>query len=256
MTQNRPPKLPDSTDNRDDLLQRLLDCKCALVRGSKSMPRPVLLPFTMKMLSWHDNPRAGCYTAINDIVYDITTYLEMHPGGKNILINSLGRVTDNFYEHHDQELLDFYPEWRIGRLVAEMRLDQLRKHQIAIHESVFDISGLAPDKTNNKMHQWIYACVSAFGGTDASETITQREQSNVRDALLQLYTQQKERIVGHVVRDGDEKLKEIPDGELVNRLNARKVQGAWTVVDGLVYDVTREYPTVLPCTTVSHANAY
>lgn len=68
----KPIKLPDSSEDYEKLIRRLFPFRCALMSGAKKTKPRVLYPFTRKMLSWHDNPFAGCYTAIGDIVYDLT----------------------------------------------------------------------------------------------------------------------------------------------------------------------------------------
>jgi hypothetical protein len=225
--------------------------------GPKKRPPRVLYPFTRKMLSLHDSPSSGCYTVIGDFVYDLTgknaliylrgkrsanqssEYLECHPGGKDILIKYLGKEAIEFDDYHKREILESCPELRVGRLVPEIQLDQIQKHQIAIHEWLYDISGLDPSKSNAKRHHQLYKKVSELGGKDGSEAITKENPTAL--ALAQLVLEEQTRIVGKVVRPGDEELKEIPDGELPKHTDPMDVQGAWTVVDGLVYEVSGEF---------------
>ena len=39
------------------------------------------------------NSRESCWVVINDEVYDVTDFLEEHPGGPNIILRYAGRVS-------------------------------------------------------------------------------------------------------------------------------------------------------------------
>ncbi|KAI1851506.1 hypothetical protein JX265_012412 [Neoarthrinium moseri] len=226
-----PPNIP----KYPDLWEKLRQHRCALVMEYHRQPQDVLHPFTEKMLRYHDNPTYGCYTAIDGYVYDIGNYLENHPGGDTILIKYLGQEATEFTDWHDVELMDNYPELRIGRIVPEIHLDQLQKHQVALCGWVFDISGLDPEHNDQDAHTWIHANVKQFGGAAADEALGDT-QSERAAALMQLHLYEKDLIVGKVRHD--ESLPSIPIGELRKYNDPKGVNGAWTVVDGLVYDVT------------------
>ncbi|ORX52958.1 cytochrome b5 [Piromyces finnis] len=56
--------------------------------------------YTMEEVSKHCTIE-DCWIIFNGIIYDITEYLNFHPGGKNILIKYAGKDgTDIFYKCH------------------------------------------------------------------------------------------------------------------------------------------------------------
>ena len=53
------------------------------------------------------NKRDDCWIVINNIVYDITDFIDDHPGGDSILITVAGTDASNFFnELHRPELLE------------------------------------------------------------------------------------------------------------------------------------------------------
>ncbi|CAN0915725.1 Cytochrome b5 [Linum grandiflorum] len=68
--------------------------------------------FTLTQVSEHNNPK-DCWLIIGDKVYDVTPFLEDHPGGDEVLLSATGKdATDDFEDvgHSDsaREMLDKY----------------------------------------------------------------------------------------------------------------------------------------------------
>ena len=56
---------------------------------------------SLEELSKH-NLQDDCWIAIDGIVYDITNYLDEHPGGFKLMLKYAGKdSTINFYQTHD-----------------------------------------------------------------------------------------------------------------------------------------------------------
>lgn len=72
-------------------------------------------------------------------------YIDNHPGGAVALQSIAGRDgTKAFLEHHSLELLLDDPEFiacRIGRLVDERDEGDIDEDEIALHGSIFNVSG-------------------------------------------------------------------------------------------------------------------
>ncbi|XP_050219924.1 cytochrome b5-like [Mercurialis annua] len=52
--------------------------------------------FTLAQVSEHNNPK-DCWLIIDGKVYDVTTFLEEHPGGDEVLLSATGKdATDDF----------------------------------------------------------------------------------------------------------------------------------------------------------------
>ncbi|KAH8681754.1 hypothetical protein BX600DRAFT_491920 [Xylariales sp. PMI_506] len=240
LTQNpggTPEALPPLTSSLyNELITRLRPYRCALVASStRKATRHVLYPFTHDMLKWHDNPSAGCYTAIDNIVYDISVH--SRPCGRNTLMECLGGEATKFSNYHTQDVLKAYPDFPIGRLVREVQDCEIQGNEIAIHGWVFDISGLALENSNDRIKDDLYQRICKHAGTDASSSITAAGID--ADALVELYLNEKERIVGKLLTEADSvENRHIPNQEVLKHNDPRNARGAWVVVGNLVYDVT------------------
>ena len=64
------------------------------------------------------NGRNDCWIAIENEVYNITDYLEEHPGGMNILLDHAGTdATNDFIDiGHSQEAIDLLKKYHIYHL--------------------------------------------------------------------------------------------------------------------------------------------
>ncbi|OAY68568.1 cytochrome B5-like protein [Ananas comosus] len=72
--------------------------------------------YTKKEVSVH-NTRKDCWIIIKDKVYDVTPYVEEHPGGDAILNNAGGDSTEGFYgPQHASRVFDMVDEFYIGDL--------------------------------------------------------------------------------------------------------------------------------------------
>ena len=73
--------------------------------------------YTVDEVSFHDNEN-DAWIIINGDVYDITDFLEEHPGGKMILMSVLGEdATDFFEELHNEKILKEYGnKYKIGTI--------------------------------------------------------------------------------------------------------------------------------------------
>tara|TARA_B100001094_G_C17918976_1_gene664986 strand:+ start:317 stop:550 length:234 start_codon:yes stop_codon:yes gene_type:complete len=71
--------------------------------------------YSIEEVSFHNN-EDDAWIIINDEVYDITDFLDQHPGGKMILMSVLGKdATDFFEELHNSKILREYGEqYKIG----------------------------------------------------------------------------------------------------------------------------------------------
>jgi cytochrome b involved in lipid metabolism len=126
---------------------------------------------------------------------------------------------------------------RVGRIVPDIAMEAIQKHQIVIHDWVFDISNIASDHPEKKLGHWIYANISKLGGRDLSKAIEAYDETGT--ALEHLY-QNKDLIIGKLPIE--RRLISIPDGELLKHNEPTLAKRAWVAANGFVYDVTSEYP--------------
>eukprot|EP00252_Welwitschia_mirabilis_P013000 TRINITY_DN28733_c0_g1_i1.p1 TRINITY_DN28733_c0_g1~~TRINITY_DN28733_c0_g1_i1.p1 ORF type:complete len:128 (+),score=17.76 TRINITY_DN28733_c0_g1_i1:64-447(+) len=64
------------------------------------------------------NKRTDCWIIIKDKVYDVTSYVDEHPGGDAILAHAGGDSTEGFYgPQHATRVFDMVDEFYIGDLL-------------------------------------------------------------------------------------------------------------------------------------------
>ena len=62
--------------------------------------------------------RTDCWIIIHDLVYDITKFLDEHPGGEEILLDCAGNVATDQFEDvgHSSDARDIMKDYLIGEL--------------------------------------------------------------------------------------------------------------------------------------------
>ena len=62
--------------------------------------------YTMEEVAKH-NTKRDCWIVIKNVVYDVTDFLKIHPGGSSIVMSVSGEdATDYFFELHREEVLE------------------------------------------------------------------------------------------------------------------------------------------------------
>ncbi|KAH6596573.1 hypothetical protein BASA61_003442, partial [Batrachochytrium salamandrivorans] len=66
------------------------------------------------------NTAKSAWITIDSLVYDITNFAALHPGGESIILEVAGKdATKEFYSYHRHEVLSKYPRLLIGGIVNE-----------------------------------------------------------------------------------------------------------------------------------------
>ncbi|XP_048334241.1 cytochrome b5 [Ziziphus jujuba] len=75
--------------------------------------------FTLAEVSVHNTPQ-DCWLIINEKVYDVTKFLEDHPGGDEVLLSATGKdATDDFEDvGHSDSARDMMKEYYVGEIDA------------------------------------------------------------------------------------------------------------------------------------------
>ncbi|XP_062191418.1 cytochrome B5-like protein isoform X2 [Phragmites australis] len=74
--------------------------------------------YTKEEVSKH-NTRKDCWIIVKDKIYDVTPYVEEHPGGDAILNNAGGDSTEGFFgPQHGTRVFDIIEDFCIGQLKA------------------------------------------------------------------------------------------------------------------------------------------
>ena len=73
--------------------------------------------YTIEEVSFH-NSENDAWIVINNFVYDITDFINEHPGGKDILLQFIGTDASEFFNelHHPSILEDYAENYKIGEL--------------------------------------------------------------------------------------------------------------------------------------------
>lgn len=73
--------------------------------------------YSFREIKKHDNERS-VWIVIDNNVYDITKYLEQHPGGKEVLLDMAGTDCTEAYDavYHSQIANDILEQYKIGEV--------------------------------------------------------------------------------------------------------------------------------------------
>ncbi|KAF7281360.1 cytochrome b5 [Rhynchophorus ferrugineus] len=78
---------------------------------------------SMEEVSWHDNAN-DCWVVIYDRVYDVTNFIDEHPGGDEVLMEHAGRDATMAFRgaEHGSKALQSLSKYMIGELPINERL--------------------------------------------------------------------------------------------------------------------------------------
>ncbi|KAK8048964.1 hypothetical protein PG994_010694 [Apiospora phragmitis] len=80
--------------------------------------------FTKKDVAEHKTEDQGIWIIVDDGVYDVTKFIDEHPGGSKILKRMAGKdSTKQFWKYHGKSVMDKYgPRFKIGTVQEEAKL--------------------------------------------------------------------------------------------------------------------------------------
>ncbi|KAK3385291.1 hypothetical protein B0H63DRAFT_522631 [Podospora didyma] len=216
--------------------------------------------YTVRQIKTHIFRPTGLYAVIHNVVYDLSDYVDIHPGGSKLIMDAAGQdATVAFTSGHPEkwrEYLDDMERYRIGYLVPERSARQpLRWNEIALNDYVYNISILnEPDSTKDLYHK-LHNGLGMYYGQDITQ---QYEERKLIDPCIQLLMDQPHIAVAHLDRYA---MADVPADELASHYNLQRdrdtnVRGSfggpvgwsaseideykrvWTCVNRVVYDVT------------------
>ncbi|KAF7493072.1 Cytochrome b5 [Sarcoptes scabiei] len=78
--------------------------------------------FTLEEVAEH-NEKKSVWLVIHDSVYDVTPFLDEHPGGEEVLIELAGKNATESFEDvgHSTDARDIMKKYKIGELCEEDR---------------------------------------------------------------------------------------------------------------------------------------
>ncbi|KAI1081197.1 cytochrome b5 [Whalleya microplaca] len=80
--------------------------------------------FTAKDVAEHKDEQNGMYLIVDSGVYDVTNFLDEHPGGAKILKRVAGKnATKQFWKYHSKTVLEKYGgKLKVGDLAETAKL--------------------------------------------------------------------------------------------------------------------------------------
>jgi len=80
--------------------------------------------FTVADVAEHKDTEKGLYIIIDENVYDVTGFIDEHPGGAKILKRVAGKdATKQFWKYHNEGVLKKYsPRLKIGTVAEKPKL--------------------------------------------------------------------------------------------------------------------------------------
>jgi len=90
---------------------------------------------TLEELKEHSTAKS-CWCAIHDKVYDITKFLEEHPGGEEVLLEAAGGYATEPFEDvgHSTDARELMEQYEIGELPEEEREAKSPSSQVSYPE--------------------------------------------------------------------------------------------------------------------------
>ncbi|KAJ5946780.1 hypothetical protein N7454_003619 [Penicillium verhagenii] len=80
--------------------------------------------FTPADVAAHNNADKGLYIIVDNSVYDVTKFVDEHPGGAKILKRVAGKdASKQFWKYHNESVLKKYsPKLKIGEVKEAAKL--------------------------------------------------------------------------------------------------------------------------------------
>jgi len=80
--------------------------------------------FTPAEVATHNNPEKGLYIIIDQSVYNVTNFVDEHPGGVKILKRMAGKdATKQFWKYHNESVLKKYSsKLKVGEVKETAKL--------------------------------------------------------------------------------------------------------------------------------------
>lgn len=95
--------------------------------------------FTREEVSKYNNKSQAVFI-IDNVVYDVSAFLDEHPGGHEVLINEIGKdATEEFDDiGHSLDAKELMKKYVIGELVEEDRIEKQKKSYTFASDSTKD----------------------------------------------------------------------------------------------------------------------
>lgn len=134
----------------------------------------------------HNNPEQGYWVIINDAIYDLTDFVDEHPGGVDIICNNAGRDASFEFKrvNHDKnsEVLSILSLFEIGRLAKP----ELHKESKKLYQKWLDFADRIVEMENTMKLEFSYfhkPCTSQ----ECADEFTQMKAMMLVDAQARIF---------------------------------------------------------------------
>ena len=94
------------------------------------VPRDTVMAEPEPSFGWDEikkhNKKDDCWVVVDNVVYDVTSFLEEHPGGKRLPVKHSGKdvteVWNSFHGHKKETILKRYAHLRVGVVAPQSKL--------------------------------------------------------------------------------------------------------------------------------------
>lgn len=105
--------------------------------------------YSLKDVSQHNDPNKSVWIIFNAGVYDITSFVRIHPGGADNILLGAGNSIEPFWQiysqHHNEQVYQLLESFRIGNLNEEDR----KKLSIKDNKSLSDLLEYIPKRDSS-----------------------------------------------------------------------------------------------------------
>ena len=77
-----------------------------------------MIYYSINEISKH-NKEDDCWLVANNNVYDVTKFINLHPGSKNAILKHAGKICDIDYNFHSKNAKKIWKKYKIGELVIK-----------------------------------------------------------------------------------------------------------------------------------------
>jgi len=117
------------------LIETIVEEKKSKVTPKIVNKEPNAAVFTMEEVENHDNEN-DCWIVVRDRVYDCTSYLKLHPGGKDSILLFAGQdCTEDFDAIHSDNATELLEKYYIGDLINGEKTNEEQKEDQAVDKA-------------------------------------------------------------------------------------------------------------------------
>ena len=62
------------------------------------------------------NNQYDCWIIVGKYVYDVTTFLDQHPGSQQVILRNAGEICDYHFQFHSQKARNMLNKYKIGKI--------------------------------------------------------------------------------------------------------------------------------------------